>query len=190
MGVRSYRWVLSALALSLTVLPCLYAQKRVPSAPRPTPAPQRPSSIGVGPRTQPTHVPTNPRTPIEKFETMSPTEQQKALNQLPAGERKQLQERLDQFHQLPAEQQRALISFYNRLHELPDQKQDAVRKAWNKFVDQPKERQQVIRDELRDMAGLSADDRKAEMTSPAFKSRFSKKEQDIVRDMEPLLPQQ
>ena len=188
MGLRSLSAALAAAALSLALPFGLNAQKRVPSAPRSTPPAPRPSGINPGSRVQPNHVPAQ-RTPIEEFETMPPAEQQKALGRLPAGQRKELQERLDQFNQLPAEQQRALVSFYNRLHQLPEQKQDGVRKAWNKFVDQPKERQQVIREELRDIAGLSADERKSEMTSPAFKSRFSKKEQDIVRDMEPLLPE-
>ena len=185
MGLRGLLWALAAVSLSTTFAPGLSAQKRFPRAGA---APARSSNVGTV-RSPTTHVPER-RTPIEDFETLSSADQRKALDRLPEGQRKQLQQRLDEFHQLPAEQQRALISFYNRLHQLPDQKQDAVRKAWNKFADQPRERQQVIREELHDMAGLSNEDRKAELLSAAFKSRFSKKEQDIVRDMEPLLPEQ
>jgi|SRR5579871_3465692 len=189
MKVRAFFRALCAVGASLALSTGLIAQKRPPTVPRAASPP--PGRLSTSPRSQTNanRIP-NQKTPFEEFETLSPAEQQKVMERLSPNDRKQLQERLDQFHQLPAEQQHALISFYNRLHQLPGPKQDAVRKAWNKFSDQPKERQQVIRDELRDMADRSSAERKAEWAGPAFKARFSKKEQDIVRDLEPLLPQE
>jgi hypothetical protein len=129
------------------------------------------------------------KTPIDEFETMSPAEQQKALNRLPPPQRRQLQERLQRFNALPPEQQQTLKTLYNRLHQLPPQRQEAVRKAINKFSEQSPDRQQAMREELRSVAALPPQDRQARLTSPDFRTRFNKKEQDILRDMSPLLPE-
>ena len=128
------------------------------------------------------------KTPIEEFETLSPDEQQKALNRLPPAQRQKLQERLQRFNALPPEQQQALKTLYNRLHQLPPQRQEAVRKAINKFAQAPADRQQAMRDELRSVAALQPENRQAHLNSPEFRSRFSKKEQDILHDMSALLP--
>ena len=129
------------------------------------------------------------RTPIEEFETLPPAEQQKALNRLPASERRQLEQRLERFNALPPQQQQALRTLYNRLHQLPPQRQQAVRKAVSKLSQQSPERQQAIREELRNIAGLAPDDRQTRVSSPGFQSQFTKKEQEILRDMLPLLPE-
>jgi phage-related protein len=129
------------------------------------------------------------KTPIDEFETLSPAEQQKALKRLPEAQRQQLQARLDRFNALPREQQQTLKSMYNRLHQLPPQRQEAVRKAINKFSQLPGDRQQAIREELRSSEALSSEQRQQELDSPASRLRFSRKEQEILRDMSALLPE-
>jgi hypothetical protein len=119
---------------------------------------------------------------------MSPEEQQRALNRLPPEQRQRLQERLQRFHQLPEEQQRALRNLYNRLHQLAPKQQESVRKAIYRFSEQAPDRQQALRDELRAMAGLSEQDRKTRMAGQEFRQNFSRREQGILRDMTPLLP--
>jgi hypothetical protein len=171
---------LCALALGMIFGSTAWAQGRRGGMPRP-PASQR-QARGTEER--------GGRTPIEEFETMSPEEQQKALNRLPPGQRQRLQERLQRFNELPAEQQRALKNLYNRLHQLPPERQDAVRKSINKFSQQPPERQQAIRQELRSMAGMSPEERRTHVSTPVFRRNFNKKEQEIVRDMSEVLPQQ
>jgi hypothetical protein len=130
------------------------------------------------------------KTPIEEFETMPADQQQKALNRLPPAQRKQLEQRLQRFNKLPPEQQQALKNLYTRLHQLPPERQDAVRQAIQKFSEQGPNRQQAIRGELRDIAALPEPERQAHMASQDFRSRFSKKEQEVVRDMSLLLPSQ
>jgi Protein of unknown function (DUF3106) len=129
------------------------------------------------------------KTPIDEFETMPPDQQQKALNRLPPAQRRQLQERLQRFNALPPEQQQTLKTLYNRLHQLPPQRQEAVRKAINRFSQQAPDRQQALREELRNVAALPPQQRQAHMSSPDFRARFTKKEQDILRGMSPLLPE-
>lgn len=127
-------------------------------------------------------------TPIDEFERMSPDQQQRALARLPPGERQKLQQRLDRFRQLPEAQQRTLRNLYNRLHQLPGSRQESVRKAINRFSEQAPGRQQAMRDELRSMAALPERDREARMASPEFRGTFSRREQGILRDMLPVLP--
>ena len=127
------------------------------------------------------------KTPIDEFETLPPAEQQKALDRLPPAERRKLEERLQRFNALPPQQQQTLKTLYNRLHQLRPERQEAVRKAINRFSQQPADRQQAMRDGLRNVAALPAGQRQTYLNSPEFHSQFSKKEQDILRDMSPLL---
>jgi hypothetical protein len=128
------------------------------------------------------------KTPIDEFERMSPEQQQRALERLPPGQRQKLQERLQRFNRLPPEQRQTLRNLYNRLHELPAGQQESVRKAINRFSEQAPERQQAMRDELRSLSALPVQDREARMASGEFRNSFSRREQGIVRDMLPVLP--
>jgi MoxR-like ATPase len=166
---------LAAIGVAVSAPPPAWAQRGRGGAVRTAP-----------PRTS--HIEKEQRTPIEEFETLSHEEQRKALNRLSPSEREKLQERLKRFNALPPEQQQALKTLYNRLHQLPPDRQDAVRKAIVKFSEQTPARQEAIRQELRDMASLTAAERKARLASPEFRSQFNKKEQEILRDMSPLLP--
>jgi hypothetical protein len=127
-------------------------------------------------------------TPIDEFERMSPDQQQRALERLPPAQRQKLQQRLQRFNQLPAEQQRTLRNLYNRLHQLPPEQQESVRQAINRFSEQAPARQQVMREELRSIAALPQQDREAWVKSPEFRHRFSRREQGIIYEMTPMLP--
>jgi hypothetical protein len=133
-------------------------------------------------------IQSEPKTPIDEFELMPPEQQQRALQRLPREQRQKLQERLQRFNQLPREQQQALRNLYNRLHQLPQKQQESVRKAINRLSEQAPDRQRAMRDELRTMAGLTEQDREARMANPEFRSTFSRREQGIVKDMMPVLP--
>ena len=176
-----------ASAMLFTIVPPVWAQGKragMNPTPRATPGAVVPAQPGV-PRNA-----RSPRTPIDELETMSPEQRRKALDRLPAAQRNKLQERLQKFNELPAEQQQSLRSLYNRLHQLPAERQAAVRKAVNRFSQQSPERQQAVRDELQSMANLSEQERQARLGSSAFRKEFNRKEQGIVRDMAPLLPEQ
>jgi hypothetical protein len=180
MRCRSSIPALAALAICLTFVSPAGAQSRRGGMTRSRPM----SPPGQG------KVNPGARTPIEEFETMSPEQRQKALERLPPEQRQRLQQRLDRFNQLPPEQQRSLKNLYNRLHQLPPDRQDAVRKSINKLSQQPPERQQAMRQELRSMASMSPDERQAHVSSPEFRGKFNKKEQEIVRDITEVLPRQ
>jgi hypothetical protein len=168
------RWYGFILTLALCAVVLEPAWARGPRGPWAPPR-ERPGRVGA-------------KTPIDEFERMSPQQQQRALDRLPPGQRQKLQERLAKFNRLPPEQQQTLRNLYNRLHQLPPERQNAVRNAINRFSEQPAERQQALREELRGMAALPEQDREARMSSRDFKGRLSGKEQGIVRDMTPLLP--
>ena len=127
------------------------------------------------------------KTPIEAFRTLSPGEQRKVLDGLPAGKRQKLEQRLRKFNQLPVEQQQTLTTLYNRLHELPTEREEVVRKAVDRFSKQPPARQQAIRDELRALSELSEQERNERIKSADFRSKFSRREQGMIREMSPLV---
>jgi Arc/MetJ-type ribon-helix-helix transcriptional regulator len=77
---------------------------------------------------------------------------------------------------------------YSRLNQLPPARQEVVRKSINKFSQEPADRQQAMREELRGLGALPEPARQARLSSPEFRSKFSGKEQEIVRDMADLLP--
>jgi Protein of unknown function (DUF3106) len=173
--------VACAALLGLSLAPSAFAQRRGggmtrPNPPRPAPPPKNQKAEKAE------------KTPIDEFQTMSPQERQKALDRMPPAQRKKFEERLQKFNELPPEQQRTLKNMYNRLHELPPGRQDAVRKSMNQFSEQPVERRQVMRQELKSIGELPEQDRAARLASPEFRSRFSHKEQDIIRNMSELLP--
>lgn len=170
--------VLAAVAVCLAFGSLAKAQGRRGGMSRP-PNPQR---------QQPHTV--NTRTPIEEFETMSPEQRQKALDHLAPDQRKKLQERLQKFNELPPEQQQALKNLYNRLHQLTPDQQNAVRQSITKFSQMPRDRQQAIRGELRNMATMSPEVRKTYVSTPEFRRKFSKKEQEITRDVSEVLSPQ
>jgi len=134
-----------------------------------------------------TKAPKIPRTPIDEFETMPTEQRQQVLNQLSRSERDKLQKRLAKFNALPAEQQQALKNLYNRLHQLPPEQEETVRKAINRFSSEPIERQRAIREELQKMAALSSREREQRLATTEFRKKYSRKEQGIIRDMNPLL---
>jgi hypothetical protein len=173
----------AALLLGLTLAPSAFGQRRGgmarPNPPRSAPAP-KPQKAEKAEKTE--------KTPIDEFQTMSPQERQKALDRMPPAQRKKLEERLQKFNELPAEQQRTLKNMYNRLHELPPGRQDALRKSMNQFSEQPVERRNTMRQELKSIGELPGQDRAARLASPEFRSKFSHKEQDIIRNMSELLP--
>jgi Protein of unknown function (DUF3106) len=176
MNCRGSLLALTALAGGILLAPPGWAQKRAGGAAREQSRPSGEKNPDGG------------KTPIDQFATMTPAEQQKALARLPAGERKKLQARIEQFNRLPAEQQRVLKNLYNRLHQLPADRQNAVRKAINKFSAQPIGRQDAIREELRSQAAMPEQERLARSASPDFRKSFNGPERDLVREMSVLLP--
>jgi hypothetical protein len=128
------------------------------------------------------------RTPIDEFETMSPEEQQKALDRLPPEERQKVRQQLQRFKALPPEQQQALRNLYTRLHQLPPERKETVRRAVVRFSEQPPDRRQAIRNEFLNLANLLEPQRQTRMASAEFRATFNRKEQGIIRDMAPLLP--
>jgi hypothetical protein len=176
MIARVFRLAVAAIALGYIFAPAAMAQgRRAPMARPPHPARvERPGRAGS-------------TTPIDQFATMPPEQQRRELDRLPPGKREKLQQRIDRFNNLPPEQQRTLRNLYNRLHQLPPERQDAVRKAINRFSKQSPDRQQAIREELRGMASLSDTDRDARLSGREFRKKFSRREQEIVRDMSELV---
>lgn len=153
---------------------------------------------GGGARSQAPHSEPRPKTPkaprnpatadlhpqqIERFAHMTPQEQQRVLENLPPDRRKKVQEQLQKYNQLSPEQKQQVREQYQMFQQLPPERQDAMRKAYRKFLDLPADRQQDVREEFQQLRGLSPEDRAARMNSPEFRTRFNKREQKVLEEM-------
>jgi hypothetical protein len=122
--------------------------------------------------------------PVAKFQRMSPAEREKALRKLPPERQEKLRQQLQRYDQLPPEQKERL----QRLWQLPPDKQQKVRQSMRDFSEQPQDRRVAMRQQLQQMRGMSADERKAYFKSPEFKSDFSPPEQQMMKNMAEILP--
>ena len=98
---------------------------------------------------------------------MSPEERQKALSKLPAAQRQQVQNRLDNLDRLSPAQREQRLNQARQLEQLP-----------------PARRQAVTR-QIQGMNGRSIADQRQALNSPEFKQNFSPEEQQLVRDRFP-----
>lgn len=125
---------------------------------------------------------------VDKLAAMTPEQRQKALANLPAERRERLERNLDNFQKLPPQQQERARQRLEMLNSLPQPRQVIVRQSVRQFNQMPADRKQAINRELRAMAPLSDEDRRAYMNTDQFRGRFSPAEQDTVGHLAEILP--
>jgi hypothetical protein len=124
---------------------------------------------------------------LRRYQGMSPSEREHALQNDPAfrrlsPERQQLlRQRLQHFSSLPPQQQQRML---NRMetweHLTPGQKQQA-REVFGRLQQLPPDRQRMVTTAVRDLRAMPADQLEAIIDSHRFKSVFSHEERDIMR---------
>jgi hypothetical protein len=171
-------------AASMICCVSVYAQGRHP---RPL-APLSPPTVRNNPPRLDPPVERPRQNEISDFLRMPEEQQRKRLAKLPPDKRAALEQRIANFNKLPAGQRELLLNRWERLNSLPPHRQKAIRQAANHLAKQPPDRQQAIRQELSHLGTLTDDQRQERISSPEFKKQFKKGEQEIVRDMSDLLP--
>lgn len=175
--------VLAALALA----PVQAAQKNPPRA---AARQVQPKTQVAQPRAQ------NPKAPkpnvgdqmLLNLQNMSPEEREKALSKLPPAQRARIANRIQNFQNLaPAAQERQLDQL-RRLNSLPLQRQQEVRQSMRDRNALPDDRKKAVNQELRRMTNMTDEDRQAHMNSDDFRNRFSPGEQQMIGNLNELLP--
>src|SRR5271169_1826684 len=124
---------------------------------------------------------------LRRYQGMSPSEQERALQNDPAfrrlsPERQQLlRQRLQHFSSLPPQQQQRML---NRMetweHLTPGQKQQA-RELFSRLQQLPPDRRRMVNTAVRDLRAMPPEQREQVIDSNRFKGMFSPEERNIMR---------
>jgi hypothetical protein len=140
-----------------------------PPHPKPTPK-QRPK-------------PKAKETPIEKWNRMTPEERQRALEKLPPERRREIQQKLQQFHSLPPAERQQLQQRYQAFSQLPPEQQAHARELFKQFNGLPEDRRPMVRQEFEQLRSMPESERSSRMNSEAFRGRFTPSEQQMLQDL-------
>ena len=130
------------------------------------------------------------RTPIDRWNQMSPEERERELAKLPPERAQQIRERIRRFNQLPPQVKQALRERYQKFSQLSPDRQETVRRSVRQFRQLPQERRPLVRREIGQLRALPEAERSARMNSEEFRGQFSPQEQQIIRDITDYLPGQ
>jgi hypothetical protein len=130
------------------------------------------------------------RTPIDRWNQMSPEERERELAKLPPERAQQIRERIRRYNQLPPQVKQVLRERYQKFAQLPPDKQEVVRQSLRDFRQLSQERRPLVRREIGRLRALPEAERGARMNSEEFRGQFSPQEQQIIRDITDYLPGQ
>lgn len=102
---------------------------------------------------------------LERFLQMSPQARAQALQQLPQARRRQILERL------------------NTIEMLSDDERRTLRGRFDQFSGMRLERRQAVRTELRQLRGLSSEERRNRLASPELREQFSDEEIQLLDEV-------
>ena len=132
---------------------------------------------------------TNPASPAARLYRMSPEERDRALEKLPAQQQEQIRKQLAYFDSIPKDQQQIMLSRTERFAALPPEKKQAFMRQMRTLNQLPQERRQMVGAALRRLQTMPDAQREVVLNSPAFQTRFTPEEQNMIRDLsEVLLP--
>ena len=170
--------------LSVTLVASLAAQKpkdrpaqKAPKGPAPNGAPRLNKKGGER----------LPRTPVDRFNRMTPEERQRALEKLPPERRKKFEEQLKHYNSLTPAERREERFRYQAFNQFPPEKQNQARRLFRQFGDLPQERQGPIRQEFEHLRTLPEAERRARMNSDEFRNKYDSHEQKFLSDLSGLL---
>ena len=126
---------------------------------------------------------------LERLERMKPDERSKALRNLPAQRRQEIEQKLEQFDRLPAEERTRILNQLERMNRLPPQQQNQVRRSIQQFQALPEDRRVLVRRELDRMAAMPDDARRAHMNKDEFRNLYTPGEQRMMQDLSEILPE-
>ena len=125
----------------------------------------------------------NKRTIIDRWNRMSPEEQQKFLAKFPPDKRARIEAQLNHYKSLPPEERSRPQTF----GQLPPEKQNQARRAWAQYGKLPKDRQPLLRDEFENLRTMPEAERSARINSDEFRNKYNANEQSILRDFSGVL---
>src|SRR5215471_2094492 len=120
---------------------------------------------------------------VARLARMTPEERQRALANLPPGQRNRISSQLDRFLALSPQDQARLRNQALVLSRMPPARQEEIRTSLRAFNQMGVERKRIVSREMRALALLPTSERRVVMSSDAFINRFSVSERKIMADL-------
>jgi Protein of unknown function (DUF3106) len=123
---------------------------------------------------------------LQRHQTLSPEQQEKALqsepgfSRLPPETQQRLLTRLQQLNRMPPEQRQRTLDHIEAMERLTPQMRQQVRASFQDFRTLPVDRQRMMRKAFRDLREYPPEQRTAMMNSPKFQAQFSPQERSIL----------
>lgn len=128
------------------------------------------------------------RNRFETFTRLSPEEQEKMLDALPAPRRAEMRRRLEVWKRMtPAERDTAIKSV-EEFRSMPVERQRRVRELFAEFSKFPPRRRALMRREVALLRNLDPEERRARINADEFRGRFSPEEHRLLSDLADALP--
>ena len=129
-----------------------------------------------------------PGSRLDALERMTPEQQERFLNSLPAPRRAQAREMLGKWRDMsPEEKKRARLSL-GEFRGLSPERQRRIRMLYGEFNGLPADRQPVLRDELKELRAIELPARRARFISREFREKYSLDERRLLRELSIALP--
>lgn len=125
---------------------------------------------------------------VESLRKLPLNERRKALEGLPPDRRKEAESRLDRLNALSPRERDSLERRYEEFQKLPPRRQQQARMMFRQFNDLPPKRHAAVEDAMHLLRRLPPSGRADWLESPQFQRRFGRREQEILRTFESLLP--
>jgi hypothetical protein len=120
---------------------------------------------------------------IDRWLQLTPQQRERALAKLPPDRQRPIRERLDRWNKLTPQEKERLRMRYDQFSHLPPDRQALVRRQIQNFAKMPNDRRPFVSKELDSLRRLPDSDLRARVNSEEFRSRFSPREQEILRDL-------
>jgi hypothetical protein len=125
---------------------------------------------------------------IDRWNRMSPEERERELAKLPPARARLIRQRIRRYNQMNPDEQQALRERYQTFSQLPPAKQQIIRERLREFRLLPVARLPIVHGEVEQLRLLPEVQRQAFLNSEEFRTKYSPKEQQIIRDLSTFLP--
>jgi hypothetical protein len=120
---------------------------------------------------------------IQRLQRMSPQERERFLSKLEPERRRNLERRLRALQEMTPEERRRAARALDEFRSLPPERQMQVRRLFRRLEAWPEERRSLLSEEVRSFRDLSAEERRARLTSEEYRGRFSPQERRWLLEM-------
>ena len=125
---------------------------------------------------------------LAQLSQMSQEERAAALGRLPPAMQQRIEQRVENFQRWPPDQQARVVSQYERFSALPPERKEQARESLTEYLNTPPPRKGVIALELNKMGSMTEEQRANYMGKPAFRSRFSESEIQMMNNLHGIVP--